>query len=46
MHRAEGLTWVYFVNRFAEIYWASKNITTVRKPCPYPQNIEFIHPVL
>lgn len=41
-----GLKLVDLVNRFAEIYWATKDIKTVRKPCPYPANIEVVYPVL
>lgn len=37
---------VDLMNRFAEIYWATKDIKTVRKPCPYPPNIEVVYPVL
>lgn len=46
VHRADGLKLVYIVNRSAEIYWATKDIKTVRKPCPYPPNIEVVYPVL
>jgi nickel superoxide dismutase len=46
VHRADGLKLVDLVNRFAEIYWATKDIKTVRKPCPYPPNIEVVYPVL
>ncbi len=45
VHRADGLKLVDLVNRFAEIYWAAKDIKTVRKPCPYPPNIEVVYPV-
>ena len=46
VHRADGLKLVDLVNRFAEIYWATKDIKTVRKPCPYPPNLEVVYPVL
>lgn len=31
---------------FAEIFWATKDIETVRRPCPYPPSIEVVYPVL
>ncbi|MGE0803535.1 MAG: superoxide dismutase, Ni [Lautropia sp.] len=46
VHRADGEKLVELVNRFAEIYWATKNVPTVRKPCPYPPNLEVVYPVL
>jgi nickel superoxide dismutase len=46
VHRTDGLKLVELVNRFAEIYWATKDIKTVKRPCPYPPNLEVVHPVL
>lgn len=46
VHRADGEKLVELVNRFAEIFWATKNIETVRRPCPYPPSIEVVYPVL
>ena len=46
LHRADGPKLVDLVNRFAEIYWATINIKTERKPCPYPPNIEVVYPIL
>lgn len=46
VHRADGEKLVELVNRFAEIYWATKNIATVRRPAPYPPNLEVVYPVL
>ncbi len=40
VHRADGLKLVELVNRFAEIYWTTKDIKVVRKPTPYPPNLE------
>ncbi len=34
------------VNRFAEIYWATKNIQTKRVKAPYKPNEEVVYPVL
>jgi|GEM_PF-889283 len=46
VHRADGLKLVELVNRSAEIYWPTKDIKTIRKPCPYPPNIEVGYPVI
>lgn len=46
VHRADAEKLVELVNRFAEIYWATKDIATVRKPCPYPPSIDVVYPVL
>ena len=34
------------VNRFAEIFWDSKNIKTFRAICPYPPEQEIVYPDL
>lgn len=34
------------VNRFAEIFWDSKNIETFKSTCPYPPEQEIIYPDL
>ena len=34
------------VNRFAEIFWLSKNIKTYKALCPYPPEKEIIYPDL
>ena len=34
------------VNRLAEIFWATKDISTKRVICPYPPSVEVIYPVL
>lgn len=46
VHRADGEKLVELVNRFAEIYWATKDVKTVRKQCPYPPNLEVVYPAL
>ena len=46
VHRAVGLKRVDLANRFAEFYGSTKDIRTVRKPCPYPPNMEVVYPVL
>ena len=46
VHRADGEKLVELVNRFAEIFWATKDIKTVRRPAPYPPNLEVVYPVL
>ena len=44
--RADGEALVELVNRFAEIYWATKDVKTERKTCPYPPSLEVVRPVL
>lgn len=44
--RADGVVLVELVNRFAEIYWATKDVKTERKICPYPPSLEVVRPVL
>lgn len=34
------------VNRFAEIFWESKGVSTTKSVCPYPPAQEVIYPVL
>ncbi len=34
------------VNRFAEIFWATKQVTTFRAVCPYPSAENLIYPKL
>ncbi|WP_417822302.1 superoxide dismutase, Ni [Terasakiella sp.] len=43
--RKVGEELVELVNRFAEIFWDTKNIKTVRKKAPYPPEIPMIYPV-
>lgn len=34
------------VNKFAEIFWATKNISTEHKICPYPPSMKVVCPKL
>ncbi|MBG56528.1 MAG: superoxide dismutase, Ni [Deltaproteobacteria bacterium] len=34
------------VNRFAEIFWLSKDISVFKKECPYPPQLELVYPDL
>ena len=34
------------VNRFAEIFWATKEVKTKRSVCPYPPAVEVVYPDL
>jgi nickel superoxide dismutase len=34
------------VNKFAEIFWASKGVSTIKATCPYPPSQEMIYPKL
>tara|TARA_B100001142_G_C14200549_1_gene603615 strand:- start:404 stop:901 length:498 start_codon:yes stop_codon:yes gene_type:complete len=44
--RSAAEEYVELINRFAEIFWATKNIKTARHVCPYPPSIETVYPVL
>ncbi|MEM9179465.1 MAG: superoxide dismutase [Ni], partial [Pseudomonadota bacterium] len=46
VHREDGLALVELVNEFAEIFWKTKSIGTVRKTCPYPPQLKLVYPVL
>ena len=46
VNRADGEALVELVNRFAEIYWATKDVPTERKTCPYPPSLQVVRPVL
>lgn len=46
VNRADAEALVEAVNQFAEIFWASKGIDTVRKTCPYPPSMDVVYPVL
>ncbi|MCF4165839.1 superoxide dismutase, Ni [Zavarzinia compransoris] len=46
VHRADGEKLVDLVNRFAEIFWTTKGIETMRRPCPYPPKLDVVYPVL
>jgi len=34
------------VNRFAEIFWLSKDVNVFRQKCPYPPQLELVYPDL
>ena len=44
--RQAGLDFVEAINRFAEIFWATKGIDTKRAKAPYAPNLELVYPVL
>ncbi|HAA92892.1 MAG: superoxide dismutase, Ni [Rhodospirillaceae bacterium] len=44
--RADGEALVELVNQFAEAFWKTKDIETVRKTCPYPPEMPTVYPVL
>lgn len=44
--RAKSLELIEAVNRFAEIFWATKSVGTKRATCPYPPSVEVVYPDL
>ncbi|MEM1147203.1 MAG: superoxide dismutase, Ni [Pseudomonadota bacterium] len=46
VHREDGLALVELVNEFAELFWKTKSVETVRKTCPYPPQLKLVYPVL
>jgi len=46
VHREDGLALVELVNEFAELFWKTKGVATVRKTCPYPPKLKVVYPVL
>lgn len=46
VNRADGETLVELVNKFAEMFWATKGVETTRKTCPYPPSMDVVYPVL
>ena len=44
--RSDGEELLDLVNRFAEIFWATKNVETAKKSCPYPPELPTVYPVL
>ena len=44
--RADGEALVELVNRFAEIFWQTKEIATARQTCPYPPELPAVYPIL
>ena len=45
-NRQAGLDFVEAINQFAEIFWATKGLTTKRAKAPYAPNLELVYPVL
>ena len=46
VNRADAEALVELVNKFAEMYWATKDVKTERKTCPYPPALEGVYPIL
>ena len=46
VNRKDAEDFVELINRFAEIYWTTKDIKTTRSVCPYPPSLETVYPVL
>lgn len=44
--RDDGVALVELVNQFAEIFWATKNVKTVKKTAPYAPALEVVYPDL
>ena len=45
-HREDGLSKLSKVHDFAEMFWATKGVETVKKNSPYAPNLEMVVPVL
>lgn len=46
VRRQDALDLLESVNRFAEIFWATKSVKTKRVMCPYPPALEVVYPDL
>ena len=46
VNRDKALELVDAVNRFAEIFWATKDVPVKRATCPYPPSVEVVYPDL
>lgn len=44
--REKALALIEQVNRFAEIFWATKDVAIKRSTCPYPPSVEVVYPDL
>ena len=44
--RDKALALVEKVNRFAEVFWATKDVKVKRATCPYPPSVEVVYPDL
>lgn len=45
-NRADAEALVESVNTFAEMFWSTKGVETVKKTCPYPPSMDVVYPVL
>lgn len=45
-NRDDAVQLVELINRFAEIFWETKNVKTKRAVCPYPPALEVVYPDL
>ena len=46
IHCNDGHDLVNLINQFAEIFWHTREIKTVRRICPYPPSLETVYPCL
>lgn len=46
VNRGDAEELVELVNQFAEKFWDTKGVATVRKTCPYPPAMDVVYPVL
>ena len=46
VHREDGHDLLNLINNFAEIFWHTKEVKTVRRICPYPPSLEIVYPSL
>ena len=46
IHRNDDHDLVNLTNQFAEIFWHTKEIKTIRRICPYPPSLETVYPNL
>jgi nickel superoxide dismutase len=46
INKQASLDLLTLVNRFAEIFWETKQIDTYRADCPYPPGKQLIYPRL
>lgn len=46
VNREKALALMQQVNRFAEIFWATKDVAVKQCICPYPPSVEVVYPAL
>ncbi|MEM8636218.1 MAG: superoxide dismutase, Ni [Pseudomonadota bacterium] len=46
VHKEDALALVELVNEFAELFWQTKGIESVRRTCPYAPKLPVVYPVL